>query len=155
MCVPTLKPVCGLCALDSLLPCGIVTSVTILLDHVLVPIDTMTTVNTGFFHGAQNVTVTESHLTEVHGDNVCLCSCLYISFYKLLQIVNYISSASADQIAPLSPIKHSSALFTGRDSYLKILKDHFGSHSITQRKFYLLFGMGGIGKTQICLKFIE
>ena len=27
--------------------------------------------------------------------------------------------------------------------------------SVRKRKFFLLYGMGGIGKTQICLKFIE
>ena len=27
--------------------------------------------------------------------------------------------------------------------------------NVRKRKFLLLYGMGGIGKTQICLKFIE
>ena len=46
-------------------------------------------------------------------------------------------------------------MFTGRDIYIKRLKDYFSSNSTGQRKSFLLHGMGGIGKTQICLKFIE
>ena len=46
-------------------------------------------------------------------------------------------------------------MFTGRDTYLKKLKDYFCSDSIGKRKSFLLHGMGGIGKTQTCLKFIE
>ena len=52
-----------------------------------------------------------------------------------------------------------SELFTGQQEYIQILKTHFGissEDSITsEQKRYLLHGMGGIGKTQICLKFIE
>ncbi|KAF8348423.1 hypothetical protein F5887DRAFT_914874 [Amanita rubescens] len=51
--------------------------------------------------------------------------------------------------------RHSSAMFTGRGIYLERLEDYFGSSAIGQRKSFLLYGMGGIGKTQICLKFIE
>ena len=43
---------------------------------------------------------------------------------------------------------------TGRGPYLKRLKDYFSS-SDKKRKSFLLHGMPGIGKTQICLKFIE
>ena len=46
-------------------------------------------------------------------------------------------------------------MFSGRDVYLKQLKDYFCSSPIGKRKSFLLYGMGGIGKTQICLKFIE
>ena len=55
---------------------------------------------------------------------------------------------------PLSP-KHSSILFTGRDEDLQSLRDYFNSNDKGQRKSLLLYGLGGIGKTQICLKFIE
>ena len=37
-------------------------------------------------------------------------------------------------------------------------KEHFSvnpNDSAQKRKYFLLYGMGGIGKTQICLKFIE
>ena len=44
-------------------------------------------------------------------------------------------------------------MFTGRSAYLQRLKDHFVSNAM--RKSFLLHGLGGIGKTQICLKFAE
>jgi hypothetical protein len=42
----------------------------------------------------------------------------------------------------------------GRDEHLQRLKQYFGSAE-GKRKSFLLYGLGGIGKTQICLKFIE
>ena len=52
---------------------------------------------------------------------------------------------------------NSSALFTGHEDILERLKDHFGprDEGDQYRKSFLLYGMGGIGKTQICLKFVE
>ncbi len=58
-------------------------------------------------------------------------------------------------VPPLPPLKHSSIFFTGRDEYLQRLRDHFTSDIEGQGKSFLLHGLGGIGKTQICLKFIE
>lgn len=57
----------------------------------------------------------------------------------------------------LSPMMqmHPSNLFTGRDKYLQRLRDYFSSSTGDKRKAFLLYGLGGIGKTQICLKFIE
>ena len=56
------------------------------------------------------------------------------------------------------PVKPNSSLrFTGRTDVLAKLKEHFTVKSTDKhrpRKF-LLYGMGGIGKTQICLRFIE
>jgi Cdc6-like AAA superfamily ATPase len=46
-------------------------------------------------------------------------------------------------------------MFTGRDEYLQSLRDYFSSNVEGKRKSFLLYGLGGIGKTQICLKFIE
>ena len=39
--------------------------------------------------------------------------------------------------------------------HLQKLKDYFSSNVVGVRKSFLLHGMGGIGKTQICLKFTE
>ena len=52
---------------------------------------------------------------------------------------------------------NSSALFTGREDILQRLKEHFAPRyeGDRGRKSFLLYGMGGIGKTQICLKFVE
>ena len=46
-------------------------------------------------------------------------------------------------------------MFTGRSAYLQRLKVHFLSNAMEKRKSFLLHGLGGIGKTQICLKFAE
>ncbi|KAF8156962.1 P-loop containing nucleoside triphosphate hydrolase protein, partial [Crassisporium funariophilum] len=50
---------------------------------------------------------------------------------------------------------NSSTLFTGRKEVLQQLKVHFAPHVDRKRRMFLLYGMGGIGKTQICLKFAE
>ena len=51
-----------------------------------------------------------------------------------------------------------STRFTGRTEVIAKLKSHFFPNpnaAVYKRKFFLLYGMGGIGKTQICLKFLE
>jgi len=48
--------------------------------------------------------------------------------------------------------------FTGRTEIIAKLKEHFltsPNDQAQKRKYFLLYGMGGIGKTQICLKFME
>ena len=72
-----------------------------------------------------------------------------------MQINYYLSDPSDIDLPPLSPLKHSSTFFTGQDKYLQKIKDHFTSQVQGQRKVFLMHGLGGIGKTQICLKFIE
>ncbi|KAL8831591.1 MAG: hypothetical protein Q9170_005232 [Blastenia crenularia] len=51
----------------------------------------------------------------------------------------------------------SSSLFTGRDGFLDALEEFFIDQGPGQhlRREYLLYGMGGAGKTQIALKFAE
>ena len=76
----------------------------------------------------------------------------------LLQIIhnNYGNRATSDGVAPLMP--NASTRFTGRTKVLAKLKRHFFTNTnkaVQKRKFFLLYGMGGIGKTQICLKFME
>ena len=59
---------------------------------------------------------------------------------------------------PVTQKPNSSPIFTGRQDVLDKLEKIF-SHKVTSRLMSrhscLLWGMGGIGKTQICLKFIE
>ena len=61
----------------------------------------------------------------------------------------------SDGVIPLMP--NPSNRFTGRTEVITKLKSHFSNtrNSAQKRKFFLLHGMGGIGKTQICLKFVE
>ena len=73
-----------------------------------------------------------------------------------LQInINYGNRTTSDGVIPLMP--NPSNRFTGRTQVITKLKKHFfnTNDSGQRRKFFLLYGMGGIGKTQICLKFIE
>ena len=72
----------------------------------------------------------------------------------LLQINNG-NRTTSDGIIPLMP--NSSHRFTGRTEVITKLRTHFSNmnDSAQKRKSFLLHGMGGIGKTQICLKFIE
>lgn len=66
------------------------------------------------------------------------------------------SSGALSDNQPGQHLIHSSALFTGRDTYLEKLKKHFHpDKGLPGRKSYLLHGLGGIGKTQISFRFIE
>jgi hypothetical protein len=58
---------------------------------------------------------------------------------------------------PLHSIPLPSPLFTGRKIYLDKLRQYFNFEhgQRVQRKQFLLYGLGGIGKTQICMKFAE
>ncbi|KIJ97516.1 hypothetical protein K443DRAFT_35962, partial [Laccaria amethystina LaAM-08-1] len=68
---------------------------------------------------------------------------------------NYGNRMTSDGVIPLMP--NPSNRFTGRTEVIAKLKKHFfnTNNSAQNRKFFLLCGMGGIGKTQICLKFVE
>jgi Holliday junction resolvasome RuvABC ATP-dependent DNA helicase subunit len=61
----------------------------------------------------------------------------------------------SDGVIPLMP--KPSNRFTGRTEVIAKLEKHFSNanSSAQKRKIFLLYGMGGIGKTQICLKFVE
>jgi Holliday junction resolvasome RuvABC ATP-dependent DNA helicase subunit len=67
------------------------------------------------------------------------------------------ASRSQDDTLLVPQRPNSSALFTGREDILERLKNHFAPQDEGDkcRKSFLLYGMGGIGKTQICLKFVE
>ena len=70
--------------------------------------------------------------------------------------INYGNRMTSDGVIPLVP--NPSNRFTGRTEAIAKLRKHFFTNtndSAQKRKFFLLYGMGGIGKTQICLKFVE
>ncbi|KAF8313376.1 hypothetical protein F5887DRAFT_510793, partial [Amanita rubescens] len=90
----------------------------------------------GLFNGAHHFILSGGNFTEAH----------YASGS---------SNENEEKIPLLPPLRHSSALFTGNNNYLQKLEQFFQPTDNPIRKSFLLFGMGGIGKTQICLKFIE
>ena len=70
--------------------------------------------------------------------------------------INSGNRTTSDGVIPLMP--NPSNRFTGRAEAIARLKRHFFMNtngSAQNRKFFLLHGMGGIGKSQICLKFVE
>ena len=78
------------------------------------------------------------------------CRSLQINFN------NFSNRGTSDAVIPLMP--NPSIRFTGRKEIIAKLKEHFSNSAddqVQKRKYFLLYGMGGIGKTQICLKFIE
>ena len=81
-----------------------------------------------------------------------------INWY-LVQVKYYASAGNtATSVAAIPAKPNSSIWFTGQTNVLAKLKEHFtaeSNHKLRRRKFFLLYGMGGIGKTQICLRFIE
>ena len=82
-------------------------------------------------------------------------------YHKLInRQINYYPTAgnraASDAAIPVKP--NSSIRFTGRTDVLAKLRGHFmavSNDKLRRRKFFLLYGMGGIGKTQICMRFIE
>jgi len=70
--------------------------------------------------------------------------------------INNGNGTTSDGVIPLMP--NPSNWVMGRTEVIAKLKRHFFTNtndSAQNRKFCLLHGMGGIGKTQICLKFVE
>ncbi|KAM6500327.1 hypothetical protein JOM56_003341 [Amanita muscaria] len=98
--------------------------------------------NITMFQNAQNVTIPAGEIVAVERD-----------YIKNIYVTP--NASTSEQIPPLPPLRPPSVFFTGRDIYLQALKDCFLPKLVSGRKKFLLYGMGGIGKTQICLKFIE
>jgi flagellar biosynthesis GTPase FlhF len=71
----------------------------------------------------------------------------------LLQIIMH--RTMSDGVIPLVP--NPSNRFTGQTEVITKLRSHFSNlnNSVQKRQFFLLYGMGGIGKTQICAKLID
>jgi hypothetical protein len=54
------------------------------------------------------------------------------------------------------PMSIASQIFTRCEDYLEKLVQYFCERDQSHpRRHFLLYGMGGVGKTQICLKFLE
>ena len=112
------------------------------------------------FSGARNVVVSGAvNVAET------VCEILFSSMPRTLidvylRQINYnlhLGHRMASGAAiPLMP--NPSTRFTGRTEILAKLRDYFAKgpdNEPRSRKYFLSHGMGGIGKTQIFLKFIE
>jgi hypothetical protein len=75
----------------------------------------------------------------------------------LIGCINSEIDSRAQPSVPYHVTPHPSHLFTGREDYLEKLRQYFTPKlgQTHQRRQYLLYGLGGTGKTQICLKFAE
>jgi predicted Ser/Thr protein kinase len=105
---------------------------------------------------ASNSTFTESQTVSGMLSEGYLSSKLMA--LESLQIIhnNYGNRTTSDGVIALMP--NPSTRFTGCTEAIAKLKRHFFTSTngtVQRRKIFLLYGMGGIGKTQICLKFVE
>ncbi|KIL54805.1 hypothetical protein M378DRAFT_1051575, partial [Amanita muscaria Koide BX008] len=98
--------------------------------------------NVFMFQGARDIIINGGNFIAVGRDNIT-------------NIYNSPNASTLDRIPPLPSLRPPSSFFTGRDTYLQALNDCFSPKPDSGRKNLLLYGMGGIGKTQICLEFIK
>jgi len=113
---------------------------------------------TNIFAGAHNFVASNNTFNEAKTVSRMFTKGSKLMVLDLLQINihnNYGNRTTSDGVIPLLP--NPSNRFTGRTEVIAALKKHFfdTNNSAQKRKSFLLYGMGGIGKTQICLKFIE
>jgi len=113
---------------------------------------------TNLFAAAHHFVASNNTFNEANTVSVTFTKGSKLMALDLLQINihnNYGSGTTSDGVIPLMP--NPSNRFTGRTEVIAELKSHFfnTNDSAQKRKFFLLYGMGGIGKTQICLKFVE
>ncbi|TFK34399.1 hypothetical protein BDQ12DRAFT_738263 [Crucibulum laeve] len=81
---------------------------------------------------------------------------IYIAGRDQFNIINQAPLQHEPAKTILKP--HSSALFTGQQAHLNRLKIYFSlrtENNISPWRSFVIYGMGGIGKTQIALKFAE
>ena len=100
-----------------------------------------------------------SQSTHISGSTLVSISHSYCEFFtnNCLQVANNFANIAVLHFAntPVPQKPNSSLLFTGRKKELDKLKKIFVDHTNNRLRCCLLWGMGGIGKTQICLKFVE
>ena len=93
----------------------------------------------------QDIFVTSGQFIEVIEFKHHVCGgCCHADDSDLQTNNNLFDKAALPSVPPLK-------LFTGCDEYLR---EYFGNVA-GKRKQFLLYGVGGIGKSQICLEFIE
>ena len=104
------------------------------------------------------ITASDGILFRMSGPT-CLPVCIFDMFIVsgLIAKLDDIPKEISSPMIEYKRMTSSSANFTGRSEYLVKLRDYFSVEpdKPLRRKSFLLYGMGGIGKTQICLKFAE
>ena len=110
---------------------------------------------TNFFAGAHHFVASNNTFNEVSEMFTKGCKLMALDLLQINVHNNYGDRTTSDGVMTLMP--NPSSRFTGRTEVIDKLKTHFfnTNDSARKRKFFLLYGMGGIGKTQICLKFVE
>jgi hypothetical protein len=107
------------------------------------------------FHGAAGTNAQECTFWDIGGDQI------QVNIGQIIQTnLNNARATVLSQVQQGPSHKHMpscSPLFTGRKEYLDRLEQYFGRETDRRqrRKRFLLYGLGGTGKSQICLKFIE
>ena len=73
----------------------------------------------------------------------------------MVPVADKLQKTTAKLVYKLMP--SSSPNFVGCEEILQRLQDYFAARPSSQlkRRTFVLFGVGGVGKTQICLKFAE
>ncbi|KAF8161533.1 hypothetical protein B0H34DRAFT_796307 [Crassisporium funariophilum] len=129
-------------------------------------ITTDTNSTLGYQNAGRNAdTLTPSNnSSQVVADNISLFSGAYNVIlnnptFNSANTITNVGTGSEAQSTPgqvaIRQKPNSSQRFVGRKEILEKLKVHFASRVDDDRRYFLLSGMGGIGKTQICLKLSE
>ena len=111
-----------------------------------------------FFPNAQNILITGGSFTAVSHCCSYLSVILVLILYSGQNTILPANTGGVQINIPVNQKPNSSPIFTGRQDVIDKLEKIF-NHQVTSRLMSrcscLLWGMGGIGKTQICLKFME
>jgi hypothetical protein len=116
-----------------------------------------------YFKTSSNLNPTNPVAKRLSGDRMWGLTCLPVCILDIFLAPALISRLDdIPQAISLPGIESelsapSTANFTRRRDYPTKLRDYFSikPDEPPRRKSFLLYGMGGIGKTQICLKFTE
>jgi hypothetical protein len=110
----------------------------------------------GLFANAQNTLITGGTFVSI--SRRPSKSFIHNPIHFICQINVQSANTRGGQMISVPQKPNSTSIFTGRKDILEKLENIFfrrADPSLMSRRSCLLWGMGGIGKTQICLKFTE
>jgi hypothetical protein len=103
------------------------------------------------FTGAQHVDASHAAISVVGGNATNITH-----NYHGINSRDLPRNAASEPQVSHQPMPCHNELFTGREDYLERLRRYFVPRNEARpRRSVLIYGMGGAGKTQICLKFVE